>query len=81
MQLNLARKGNGLNGGWHKSAIATLLKGVFDKGRCWKDDKPGNCLPQLVNSHCPKMGRWYLRICFCTHVVSLWEDIVSFVCP
>ena len=42
MQLNLARKGNGLNGGWHKSAIAILMKGVLDKGRCWKDDKSGN---------------------------------------
>ncbi len=37
MQLNLARKGNGLNGGWHKGAIAILMKGVLDKGRCWKD--------------------------------------------
>lgn len=37
MQLNLARKGNGLNGERHKGAIAILMKGVLDKGRCWKD--------------------------------------------
>ena len=59
MQLNLARKGNGLDGGWHKGAIAILMKGVLDKGRCWKDDKSGNGLHQQDNSHCPMVGRWY----------------------
>ena len=57
MQLNLARKGNGLNGGWHKGAIAILMKGVFDKGRCWKDDKSGDCLPLTGLFSLPNGGK------------------------
>ena len=58
MQLNLARKGNGMNGERHKSAIAILMKGVLDKGRSLKDVKSGNGLHQQDNSHCPMVGRW-----------------------
>jgi len=58
MQLNLARNGNGMNGGWHKGSIAILMKGVFDKGHSLKDDKSGNGLHQQDNSHCPMVGRW-----------------------
>ena len=44
--------------GMHKGAIAILMKGVLDKGRCWKDGKSGNVLHQQDNSHCPMVGRW-----------------------
>ena len=64
MQLNLARKGNGMNGERHKSAIAILMKGVLDKGRSLKDVKSGNGLHQQDNSHCSMVEDGILESAF-----------------